>query len=291
MPYVDRCSTGKVPDGDRPLRKLRHPLKGPSTRPLTQVEQQTLVLVAEGLHRTEVATYRGVTVETVKTTLHRIRSLLGPLGAAGLVDTAYRTGLLPVPPHRAQPPGTNLDTAQLTLLRLLATGSTTRRIATVTHQSNETVKDRVGLLRAELGGRTIAHTVHLAWQYRYLASGLPRRASTASRPTADRRRRAAYGYMHPFEGTEEEHVLRDEQRMLRRAHHEGYDLRAIYYEEDDGSFAALSALLAELALTGVGTVFVPSYADFASSDMLQRHLRAYIVRDACAALPTAEAQR
>jgi DNA-binding CsgD family transcriptional regulator len=291
MSYVDHCSTEKAPDGDRPLRKLRHPLKGPSTRPLTRVEQQTLAMVAEGLHRAEIAAYRRVTVETVKTTLHRIRRFLGPLGAAGLVDTAYRTGLLPVPPHRAQPPGIRLDTAQLTLLRLLATGSTTRRIATVTHQSNETAKASVSRLRAELGGRTIAHTVHLAWQYRYLASGLPRTVSTASRPTADRRRRAAYGYMHPIKGMEDEHVTHDEQRILRRARVEGYDLCAIYYEEDDGSFAALSALLAELALTGANTVFVPSYADFANSDVLQRHLRAYVVRHTGTAFPSAEAQR
>lgn len=288
MSYTGHGAVRTVPDR-RLSGQLECRLDPLKLRTLTPVEQHTLALLAEGNPRAEIAARRAVTIETVKTTFRRIRSVLGPLGAAGLVDCAYRTAQLPIPPYRAHPPGVSLNDDQQQLLILLATGTTTRKIATATHHSNETVKARVTALRSRLDARTIAHAVHLAWQYRYLTPAL-RSAGSAGSATTAGRKRPAYGYMRACYGLGDEQVYQDEQKMLYRAQRDGYDLRAIYHEEDDGSISALSALVDELKRTRARAIIVPSLAHLGTSPVLQHHLRAYVIRSTHADVLTAEAQ-
>ncbi len=64
--------------------------------PLTDRELQYVRRLAHGATNPEMAAELGVTHETVKSALLRIRRKLGVRNRAGVVGEAYRLGLLPL---------------------------------------------------------------------------------------------------------------------------------------------------------------------------------------------------
>src|SRR5712671_2541656 len=67
-----------------------------------------------------------------------------------------------------------------------------------------------------------------------------------------------YGYMRVADGRPDHEVRYEEEQLARWAEAEGYCLKAVYRETDQGGIAELTALVEELGRTGSRLVVVPS---------------------------------
>ena len=76
------------------IRRERQIASNQAANTLTQVEQDTLTLLANGLTNTEIAETRGASVVAVRNTLYRIQEKLGIETKQGLVVWAVRNGLV-----------------------------------------------------------------------------------------------------------------------------------------------------------------------------------------------------
>ncbi|MDJ0345641.1 LuxR C-terminal-related transcriptional regulator [Streptomyces sp. H10-C2] len=137
-------------------------------RPLAARESDVLRLVAAGRDNLAISAETGLSVASVTSTLRRIQTKLDTGQRAALVDRAYRTGLHPAPPlHRPDDPPA-LDRELLVLLRLIAAGTSPRRMEAVLHRSRNAVRVRIQRLLEVLGADNAAHAVHLGWEFGYL---------------------------------------------------------------------------------------------------------------------------
>jgi hypothetical protein len=86
--------------------------------------------------------------------------------------------------------------------------------------------------------------------------------------------------MRAADGRPDHEVRHEEEQLARWAEGEGYRLKAVYREVDEGSVAELTALVEELNRTGIRIVVVPSIEHFGAGPLLQEHLWAYVVHTA-----------
>jgi DNA-binding NarL/FixJ family response regulator len=142
---VDQRSTGPLGD--------TRPVPG-----LTMREARVLALYASGLAQRDIAARLGISFNTVRLYLERIRIKLGARTNAELVAAALRLGLqgpTPAPPAT----GERLTKREQSVLELLGEGLSTPEIAAQLYISIGTVRVHVARLKRKLGARSQAETV------------------------------------------------------------------------------------------------------------------------------------
>lgn len=117
--------------------------------PLTAREIQVVQLVARGMTNPEIGAELGLSPATVKQHMARIAVKLGTGDRAGIVGTAIRRGLLPVPVTGRPPAG--FDEPLFDVLVRIARGMSNAEIAADLGLGLERVKRRVRRLLAVLG--------------------------------------------------------------------------------------------------------------------------------------------
>ncbi|SFF75254.1 DNA-binding transcriptional regulator, CsgD family [Actinacidiphila alni] len=157
-----------------------HAAGTPALRPL---DVTVMTRLADGLRCASIAAELGVTT-TVRAAIRRVRPRVGADGhVAQVLDLAYRSGNLPLPPRPAAPPP-NLTEQQQRLLLQLADGQSYQQISTTDGIGLSTAKLHIRNLRQLLGADSRAHAVHLGWANRHITAGtaLPTRPQPPAQP-------------------------------------------------------------------------------------------------------------
>lgn len=89
-----------------------------------------------------------------------------------------------------------------------------------------------------------------------------------------------YGYLRIGDDETGEQIRRTEHRMKEFAKVEGYSFARFYFEPDDGSRCAFSALLEELRRGEAHHVIVPSFEHFSRVPILQNFMLGYLEHEA-----------
>lgn len=89
-----------------------------------------------------------------------------------------------------------------------------------------------------------------------------------------------YGYLRIGDDETDKQIRRTEHRMKEFAKTEGYSFVRFYFEPDDGSCGAFSALLEELQRAEAHHVIVPSFEHFSRIAILQNLMLGYLEHEA-----------
>ncbi|MEV8477871.1 helix-turn-helix transcriptional regulator [Streptomyces sp. NPDC051173] len=152
-------------------------LPAPGT-PLTCRQLQIVGGIARGRSNGQIGAALGLSADGVRAHVSRILRATGECCRAGIVDHAYRTGLLKGLPPEPRPPVT-LTLRRRQVLASMAAGLTNAQIGRQLGIAEETVRTAAHRLFAQLGATDRAHAVALGWQHGLLDAGTPACASPA----------------------------------------------------------------------------------------------------------------